>query len=100
MNIILDLTIVPMGVGLSLSGYVATCQRILKEAGLKHTLHANGTNIEGDWDAVFAAVKRCHQELHRMGVNRIHTDIRLGTRIDKSQTMADKLKSVKEKLRE
>ena len=52
---------VPIGVGVSLSPYVAACEKVLKEAGLKAVLHANGTNIEGEWDKVFAAVKRCHE---------------------------------------
>ncbi len=47
MNVILDLCIVPIGVGVSLSPYVAACEKVLKEAGLKTVLHANGTNIEG-----------------------------------------------------
>ena len=51
--------------------YVAACVRILEEAGLKIQLHAYGTNIEGEWDAVFAAIKRCHEVLHAMGAPRI-----------------------------
>jgi uncharacterized protein (TIGR00106 family) len=59
MKVLVDLSVVPLGVGLSLSKYVAACERVLKEAGLKTALHANGTNIEGDWDEVFAAVRFC-----------------------------------------
>jgi len=61
-------------------------------------LHAYGTNIEGEWDAVFAAVKRCHETLHQMGVPRISTTMRVGTRIDRDQTLEDKVRSVHEKL--
>jgi uncharacterized protein (TIGR00106 family) len=100
MNVIVDLTIVPIGVGVSLSRYIAACERVLDESGLAHELHANGTNLEGDWDQVMAAVRRCHEVLHAMGVPRIHTDIRLGTRVDRPQSMADKLQSVREKLAE
>ena len=53
-----------------------------------------GTNIEGEWDEVMVAVKKCHEVVHQMGVPRISTTIRLGTRTDKNQTMADKIKSV------
>ena len=67
MNVILDLCIVPIGVGVSLSPYVAACEKVLTEAGLKTVLHANGTNIEGEWDKVFAAIKRCHEVVHEMG---------------------------------
>jgi uncharacterized protein (TIGR00106 family) len=98
MRVIADLCIVPLGVGLSVLRYIAVCERILTEAGLKIKLHAYGTNIEGEWDEVFAAVKRCHEELHAMGVPRISASMRFGTRTDRDQTMEDKVHSVEEKL--
>lgn len=94
MHVILDLCVVPLGVGVSVSEYVAACQVILAEAGLKTSLHAYGTNIEGEWDEVMAAVKSCHERIHAMGAPRITTTIKLGTRTDRPQTMADKISSV------
>ncbi len=99
MKVLVDLSVVPLGSGVSLSKYVAACERVLQEAGLKTVLHAYGTNIEGEWDAVFAAIKRCHEVLHEMGVPRITTSIRVGTRTDRDQTLEDKVRSVQEKLR-
>lgn len=98
MKVIADLTVSPFGVGLSVSDYIAACHRIFDEAGLKTNLHAYGTNIEGEWDQVTAAVKKCHEKLHQMGVPRITSSIKIGTRIDKDQTMVDKVESVKNKL--
>jgi len=98
MNLIADIAIIPLGTGLSLSPYVAACERVLRDVGLKTQLHANGTNVEGDWDEVMAAVKRCHQVLHEMGAPRVATNMRLGTRTDKAQTMDDKIASVETKL--
>ncbi len=98
MKAIADLCVVPLGVGVSVSTYVAACERILKEAGLTTRLHAYGTNIEGDWDAVFAAIKRCHEAVHAMGAPRISTVIKVGTRVDRSQSMAEKVESVEAKL--
>jgi uncharacterized protein (TIGR00106 family) len=98
MKVIVDLCIVPLGVGVPLSKYVASCERVLTEAGLETRLHANGTNIEGDWDEVFAAIKRCHEAVHEMGAPRISTTIKLGTRTDRVQSMDDKVRSVEEKL--
>src|SRR5216683_2745779 len=74
------------------------CERVLAEAGLKTKLHAYGTNIEGEWDEVFAAVKRCHEVVHAMGTPRISSTLRFGTRIDRQQSMDDKVRSVEEKL--
>ena len=98
MKVIADLCVVPIGVGLSVSEYVTACERVLPEAGLKTRLHAYGTNIEGEWDAVFAAIKRCHETVHSMGAPRISTTLRVGTRTDRDQTMDDKVRSVEEKL--
>ena len=98
MKVIMDLCVVPMGVGVSVSKYVAQCQKILKDAGLSHRLHAYGTNIEGDWDQVLDTVKQCHEKIHAMGAPRITTTIKLGTRIDRNQTMDEKIVSVAAKL--
>lgn len=98
MNVIVDLCVVPLGVGVSVSRYVAACQRVLEGAGLKHSLHAYGTNIEGEWDDVFAAVKACHEAVHDLGAPRIATTMKVGTRVDRHQTMADKIESVMEKM--
>jgi len=97
MNVIIDCCVIPMGVGLSVSKYVAACEKIFKDADLKTRLHAYGTNVEGEWDAVFSAVKCCHKTVHEMGAPRISTTLRVGTRTDRKQTMDDKIKSVQEK---
>jgi uncharacterized protein (TIGR00106 family) len=98
MNVIVDFCLVPIGVGVSLSAYVAACEKVLQEAGVKSVLHANGTNIEGEWDKVFAAVRRCHEVVHQMGAPRVFTVMKVGTRTDRTQTMDEKTKSVENKL--
>ena len=99
MKAIVELGVVPIGVGVSLSKYIAACEQVLQAAGLEHQLHSYGTNIEGEWDDVFAAVKRCHEVIHEMGAPRIFTVLKIGTRTDRDQSMADKIKSVQSKLR-
>jgi uncharacterized protein (TIGR00106 family) len=98
MKVLVDVSIVPLGVGLSLSSYIAECERIFLDAGLKTALHAYGTNIEGEWDAVFGAIRRCHERLHEMGAPRITASLRVGTRTDRDQTLEQKVQSVQQKL--
>lgn len=98
MKVIADLCVVPVGVGVSVSEYVAACERVFQEASLDYRLHAYGTDVEGEWDAVFAAVKRCHEVVHSMGAPRISSNMRFGTRTDRGQTMAEKVESVERKL--
>lgn len=99
MKVIADFCIVPIEVGISLSKYVAECEKIFKEDGLKTNLHAYGTNLEGEWDQVFAAIKKCHEKVHKMGAPRISSTLRFGTRTDREQTMKDKIDSVEIKLK-
>jgi uncharacterized protein (TIGR00106 family) len=99
MKVIADVCIVPLGIGVSVSKEIALCERVLAEAGLNPRLHAYGTNIEGEWDQVFAAVRRCHEALHEGGVPRITTSMRFGTRTDREQSMEDKVRSVEDKLK-
>ena len=98
MRVIADLCVIPIGVGVSVSREIAACERVFAEAGLKVNLHAYGTNIEGEWDDVFAAIKRCHEVVHAMGAPRVSSSLRFGTRIDRVQTMDDKIRSVEDKL--
>ena len=98
MNVSIDFCVVPLGVGVSVSTYVAACAEVVREAGLIFRINANNTEIEGEWDAVFAAVKRCHEVVHEMGAPRIVSSMRINTRTDKTQSMADKIHSVQSKL--
>jgi len=98
MRVIADFCIVPLGVGVSLSKYVAACEKVLRQTDMKVQLHAYGTNVEGEWEEVFDGLRRCHEAVHEMGAPRITTTVKLGTRTDRSQSMEDKVRSVEEKL--
>ncbi|WP_399234800.1 MULTISPECIES: MTH1187 family thiamine-binding protein [Synechococcales] len=94
MKVIVDLCVVPIGVGVNLAPYIAACERVLLDAGLKIQLHPNGTAIEGEWAPVFSAIEACHAAVHAMGAPRIFTTVKLNTRTDRDQTLEDKVASV------
>ena len=94
MNVMIDLCVVPIGVGVSLSKHIAACQRVIQDSGLSHQMHPYGTVIEGEWEQVFETVRKCHEVVHEMGAPRINTTIKVGTRTDRTQSMQDKLDSV------
>lgn len=98
MKVIADLCVVPLVKETSLSPYIAEVENILEEKGLKPRLHAYGTNVEGEWEDVMEAVRAVHERLHEMGVPRISSNMRFGTRIDREQSGEDKIRSVQEKL--
>lgn len=96
MHITAELCVIPIGAGVSVSRYVAACEPILAAAGLNPQLHAYGTNVEGEWDAVFAAFKHCHERIHAMGAPRVFTTVKLGSRNDREQSNDDKVRSARD----
>lgn len=98
MKIIAELAIIPIGVGLSLSKYIVECEKILKEKNLKIQLHAEGTNIEGEFEEVFAAIKKCIEEVHKLGAQRLVTQIKISSRTDKPENMAEKIAHVESQI--
>lgn len=77
--------------GVHLAPYIAGCEKVLNDAGLKIQLHPNGTAIESEWDLVFAAIEACHQTAHAMGCPRVFTTVKINTRTDKHPTLEDKV---------
>ena len=90
----IDLCLVPIGVGVSLSPYIKACVKVIERYNLRYELGPNGTAIDGEWDQVFECVKNCHEKLHSMGVLRIYTTLKVNTRLDKKQLFKEKVKSV------
>ena len=61
-------------------------------------MHSAGTTVEGSWDDVMRLIGQTHQMLHEKGIVRIQSDIRVGSRTDKAQTMQDKVSAVEKLL--
>ena len=92
-HIIADLCVTPLGEGASVRKHVLEVHNLLRSLpGIKTKLHAYGTNIEGDWTAVMAAVRAAHERLHATGVVRVSSNMRFGSRTDKIQSLDDKTK--------
>jgi len=98
MKVIADICVVPATGRTSVREEVAIAHGILRDTGLPVLLHGYGTNIEGDYDTIFEALKLVHQRLHTMGATRISTTIRLGSRTDKDQGIEDKIDAVRSAL--
>lgn len=103
LNCIADVCIVPIGTGkASVSDEVTLITHYLRQnkGDLTVTLHSAGTTIEGNWDAVMSIIGKLHELLHENGVVRIQSDIRVGTRTDKSQKSIEKINVVEQKLKQ
>lgn len=91
MKALAEIQIIPIGNGISVRKEVRRAQEILVASGLAVQPHAYGTNVEGELGHVLDTIKTLHETLHREGVVRLASAIKLGTRTDKESSLADKL---------
>jgi uncharacterized protein (TIGR00106 family) len=97
---IAEITVVPSGVGPSVSEYVARAQRVLaNHSDVKHMLTPMSTILEGDMDAILAAIRDVHDSMFDERVVRVLTLVKIDERRDKKLTMQGKIESVEAKLR-
>ncbi len=95
---IVDFSISPVGVGESLSTYVAEVFKIIEESGLPHEHHSMGTNIEGDWDEVMAVIKACRDRMLEKS-NRVSISIKIDDRVGVTNGIEKKVASARQKMR-
>lgn len=99
MKCMADLCVIPFNGKISVADEIAQCHTILKQFDIEIALHGYGTNLYGEWDEVFAAIKACHEQLHEQGIVRISSTIKVGTRTDKDQRIEDKIEAVATRLK-
>ncbi len=88
---IVEVQIIPIGEGVSVRKEVMRAHELLGASGLNITLHANGSNMEGEVSAVLDAIRTTIETLHEEGIVRLSTHMKIGTRTDKVPSMAGKL---------
>lgn len=96
---IVELTVVPIGTGeTSVSSYVKAAIKIIEETDLEYQVNSMGTCVQGEWDEIFSTLKAVHDELAKMGCNRIVTTVKIDDRRDKFGTMDAKIAAIGEDL--
>jgi uncharacterized protein (TIGR00106 family) len=102
MTVHAEISIVPIAGGrdTSMSKEVAAAfNAIRKTRNLKADLTALGTQVEAkDLGSVLQAVKAAHRAAKSAGAKRVISTVRIDERLDKDQTLQDKVKSVRRKL--
>ncbi len=93
--VLLDFSMAPLGKGESVGPYVARCLEIVAASGLDYRLHAMGTTLEGEWDDVFAVVRRCYEAL-APDCERISCSIKVDYRKGPGGRLDDKVRRVEE----
>lgn len=94
--IVADLSIIPIGVGESVSRYVKRAVEELKSSGLRVELGAMSTVLEArNIDELFEAVKRAREAVFEMGAKRVYTILRIDERRDKELSIEGKLSKLR-----
>lgn len=83
-----------------MSNEVTMITKMARDSHLNCTLHSAGTTIAGPWSEVMELIGQMHEALHKNGVVRIQSDIRVGSRVDKKQSPQDKIDVVESKLKQ
>jgi uncharacterized protein (TIGR00106 family) len=93
--VLLEFSMSPLGKGESVAPYVARCLEIVAASGLDYRLHAMGTILEGEWDEVFAVVRRCFEAL-QPDCDRISCTIKVDYRRGHRGRLESKVRSVQQ----
>jgi len=96
-NMLAEFSVVPVGKGESLSGFVAECVKIIRDSGIKYQLTPMGTIIEGELEEVMDLIMKCHRRMMEMS-NRVITTIKIDDRKGRKNALEEKIKSVEERL--
>ena len=94
---LVQFSIIPIGVGPSLSKYIAKAIKIVEESGLSYKMHAMGTIVEGEWDEIMSIIKKCKDALMDE-VERVVIEIKIDDRKGATHRIEEKVRSVEEKL--
>lgn len=94
---LVEFSVVPIGTGVSVSPQIARVLKIVTDSGVNYKANPMGTVLEGDWDAVMAVVRKCHEVVMK-DAERVLTRISIDDRKGKEARIETKLESVEQKL--
>ena len=95
--VLLEMSIVPLGKGESVSSDVARCVELVERSGLSYELHAMGTIVEGELAEVLDLMRRCIEEVAK-SANRVTCTAKIDYRQGVVGGIHSKVASVRQKL--
>jgi uncharacterized protein (TIGR00106 family) len=96
--VLVELSMSPLGKGESVSKYVSRSLDIIDKSGVPYRLNPMGTVLEGEWDEVFAVVRKCYERMKK-DCNRISCSIKVDYRKGHSGRLVSKVVSVEKTLK-
>ena len=93
--IIAQFSLAPIGKGVSLSKYIKEVVKNLSNTSIKFKTNPMSTTVETtDLKSLFYLIEKLNNQLFKLGVLRVITDLKIDYRKDKDATMESKLKSL------
>lgn len=93
--IIAEISVVPLGEGTSVSGFVRLAIEELRKSGLKTLSGPMSTSVEAsNLDEILGAAKAAHEAVLKAGARRVITTLKIDDRRDKAATMDTKMKAI------
>ena len=96
--VLLEFSMSPLGKGESVSKYVSRSLDIIDKSGVPYRLNPMGTVLEGEWDEVFAVVRKCYERMKK-DCNRVSCSIKVDYRKGHSGRLVSKVASVEKSLK-
>ena len=96
--VLLEFSMSPLGKGESVSKYVSRSLDIIDKSGVPYRLNHMGTVLEGEWEEVFAVVRKCYERMKK-DCNRISCSIKVDYRKGQSGRLVSKVASVEKTLK-
>lgn len=94
---LIEFSIVPVGVGSSIGDQLAEVLKLVDASGLPYKINPMGTVVEGEWDEVMKLVKKCHMTVMKTGERAI-TTISIDDRKGKPNRLDEKVKSIEKRI--
>ncbi len=97
MSVLLEFSMSPLDKGASVGAYVGRSIDIIDRSGLPYRLNPMGTVMEGEWDEVFAVVKKCYEAMSA-DCERVSVSIKVDARRNTTGRIESKTESLEKLL--
>jgi uncharacterized protein (TIGR00106 family) len=94
---LLELSVIPLGRGRSISADVADLVKIIDASGLDYRLTAAGTILEWSWEQIMDVARKCHAEM-RKKTERVVTFIKVDDYAERTGRLTAAIASVETKV--
>ncbi len=94
---LLELSVIPLGRGRSISADLADVVKIIDASGLDYRLTAAGTILEGNWEQLMDVARKCHAAM-RKKTERVVTLMKVDDYAERTGRLTAAVASIEQKV--